>query len=47
VSFETNQWQNIRHFKTNVWIRVGFRKEILKVAKEIMGICLSHLKACN
>jgi hypothetical protein len=34
VSFEINQQQNKRHFKTNVWIKVGFTKAILEIAKK-------------
>jgi hypothetical protein len=34
MSFETDQGQNIRRFKANGWIRVGFTKAIIEIAKK-------------
>jgi hypothetical protein len=37
VSFEIDQGQNIRRFKANGWIRIGFTKAITKIAKKTFG----------
>ncbi len=37
MSFEIDQGQNIRCFKANGWIRVGFTKAIIEIAKKTFG----------
>jgi len=37
VSFKTYEGQNIRYFKANGWIRVGFTKAIMEITKKMFG----------
>ncbi len=37
MSFEIDQGQNIQCFKANGWIRVGFTKAMIEIAKKTFG----------